>query len=64
MMRYPDQKRRYVYRCEECGHRLPNFQGLFWFVRDRKRGDGVVEVPYCPECKSESITAEAREGHQ
>jgi DNA-directed RNA polymerase subunit RPC12/RpoP len=58
MTRYPDDRTEYVYRCTECGHRLPDFQGAFWLVRERQRVDGTIEVPYCPECGSESLTAE------
>jgi predicted RNA-binding Zn-ribbon protein involved in translation (DUF1610 family) len=55
MTRYPDKQTAYVYRCTECGYRLPDFQGAFWLSRDRRRGDETVEVPYCPECGSESL---------
>jgi len=55
MPRYPDRERRYVYWCEDCGERIPAFQGLFWFVRERD--DGIVEVPYCPECGSTAIAS-------
>jgi len=58
MTRYPTDRSAYVYRCTDCGYRLPEFQGAFWFVRERGRGDGTVDVPYCPECGAESITAE------
>jgi NAD-dependent SIR2 family protein deacetylase len=56
--RYPEDKRECVYRCTDCGYRIPDFQGTFWFVRERERGDSTIEVPYCPECKAESITLE------
>lgn len=55
MTRYPGERTAYVYRCTECGHRLPDFQGAFWLSRDRRRGDGTVEVPYRPECGSVSL---------
>ena len=58
MPRYRTDKSQCVYRCTNCGYRLPDFQGAFWFVRERERGDGTVEVPYCPECGTESLTVE------
>ncbi|MFB6165037.1 MAG: hypothetical protein ABEJ31_07750 [Haloarculaceae archaeon] len=58
MPRLPADRPEYVYRCTECGYRLPNFQGAFWLVRERERGDGTVEVPYCPECGAESLVAD------
>lgn len=33
MTRYPDDRMEYVYRCAECGYRLPDFQGVFWLAR-------------------------------
>jgi predicted Zn-ribbon and HTH transcriptional regulator len=56
--RYPAVDSELVYRCRNCGYRLPDFQGAFWLVRERERGDGTIEVPYCPKCDSESIVAE------
>lgn len=41
-----------------CGYRLPDFQGAFWFVKERERGDATIEVPYCPECGAESLAVE------
>lgn len=58
MTRYPGNEPEFVYRCIECGNRLPDFQGAFWFVREREIGDGTIEIPYCPECDSASITSE------
>lgn len=58
MTRYPDGRAAYVYRCTECGHELPEFQGAFWLARERKRGEGTIEIPYCPSCGAESLTAE------
>jgi predicted RNA-binding Zn-ribbon protein involved in translation (DUF1610 family) len=55
MTRYPDRERRYIYSCESCGTEIPAFQGVFWFTRERERGDGTVDVPYCPDCGAEAI---------
>lgn len=56
MTRYPTTEHAYLYYCADCGYQLPEFQGAFWFVRERTRGDGTVDVPYCPKCGTESIT--------
>lgn len=58
MTRYPNNKTGYVYRCTECGCQLADFQGAFWLVRERQRGEGTIEVPYCLECGAESLTTE------
>lgn len=55
MTRYPEPEKRYVYWCSECGAQIPTYQGVYWFTRERQRRDATVEVPYCPECKAESI---------
>ena len=55
MTRYPDQEERYIYYCEECGKQIQMFQGVFWFTRERQRDGETVDVPYCPDCGSESI---------
>lgn len=60
MTRYPDRTGGYEYRCTECDAVIPDYQGVFWFTRNRERGDATVEVPYCPECRSESITVEEK----
>lgn len=55
MTRYPDQEEGYSYQCEACGTAIPAFQGVYWFTRERQQGTHTIEVPYCPECGSESI---------
>jgi DNA-directed RNA polymerase subunit RPC12/RpoP len=58
MTRYPSASDRYAYRCKECEAEIPDFQGLHWFTRERPRGDGTVDVPYCAECGAEAIERE------
>ena len=62
MTRYPNAADRFDYRCDDCGARIPPFQGLYWFVRDRTvdDGDASVEVPYCPKCGGETIVKHSR----
>lgn len=55
MTRYPERQSRYEYACDECGARIPAFQGVFWFTRERERDEATIEVPYCPECGAEAI---------
>lgn len=58
MTLYPDGPKRYHYVCQDCGTEIPTYQGLFWFSDERESEDGVVDVPYCPECHSTEIERE------